>query len=370
MITRVLRISKQRARQLAVMGQLLDAERPRDLLDTVNRLGFLQMDPTAVVARTEHLVLWSRMGESFRPGDLATALYEDRVLFEHRAFIFPTADYSLHRAAMGGWPHGDSAWPRRAREWLDANKGFRRYVLSQLKARGPLRSRDLEDRSAVPWRSSGWTHERNVGMMLEFLWARGEVAVSHREGAQRVWDLSERVLPVGSPVIEPSKAKKELAKRRLRALGIVRASRNGAGGGVRVQVAGVDGEWIADPELLDRRFEGRSALVSPFDRLVYDRQRLVDLFEFDYKLEIYVPPAKRVWGYYVLPALRGDRLVAKVDAKANRQQEVLEVPALHAQPGAKPADIKAVERELNRLARWLGLEDVRIARTTGVKLKH
>lgn len=358
----MVRISKKRARQLAVMGQLLDAERPRDLIDVVKRLGFLQMDPTAVVARTEHLVLWSRMGEAFRPDDLATALYEDRALFEHRAFIFPTSDYSLHRAAMGDWPQGDSSWPRTVREWLDANKSFRRYVLSQLNARGPLRSRDLEDRSEVSWRSSGWTHERNVGMMLEFLWARGEVAVSHRKGTQRVWDLSERVLPVGSPPIESSKAKKELAKRRLRALGIVRAKRNEARG-VPVEVSGVDGEWIADPELLDRKFEGRSALVSPFDRLVYDRQRLRDLFEFDYKLEIYVPPTKRVWGYYVLPVLRRDRLVAKVDAKANSKQKVLEVAALHAEPGAKPADIKAVERELNRLARWLGLDDVRIIRT-------
>lgn len=357
----MVRISKQRARQLAVMGQLLDAESPRHLIDVVERLGFLQMDPTAVVARSEHLVLWSRLGEGFRPQDLATALYDDRTLFEHRAFIFPTSDYPLIRAAITGWPHGDSAWPRRAREWLEANKGFRRYVLSELKTRGPLRSRDLEDRSTVSWRSSGWTHERNVGMMLEFLWARGEVAVSHREGAQRVWDLSERVLPVGLPAVEPTQARKELAKRRLRASGIVRADRTEAPG-VRVEVAGVTGEWIADPELIDKEFEGRSALVSPFDRLVYDRQRLQALFDFDYKLEIYVPKAKRVWGYYVLPALRGDRLVGKVDAKGDRKRRVLEVSALHSEAGAKPADIKAMKQELTRLARWLDLDEVTFER--------
>lgn len=193
--------------------------------------------------------------------------------------------------------------------------------------------------------------------MLEFLWARGEVAVSHREGAQRVWDLSERVLPVGLPTVEPSRARKELATRRLRASGIVRADRNEARG-VRVEVAGVTGEWIADPRLIDKKFEGRSALVSPFDRLVYDRQRLQVLFDFDYKLEIYVPKAKRIWGYYVLPALRGDRLVGKVDAKGDRKRRVLEVSALHAEAGAKPADIKAVKQELTRLARWLDLDAV------------
>ena len=353
----MVRISKQRARQLAVMGQLLDGERPRDLIDMVKRLGFLQMDPTSVVARTEHLVAWSRLGDAYQLEDLARELYERRTLFEHRAFIFPTSDYPLLSPGMKDWPQGDTSWPTKVGEWLRANKTFRSYVLSELKARGPLRSRDLEDRSTVSWRSSGWTHERNVGMMLEFLWAQGEIAISHREGSQRVWDLAERILPVDKRDVDPAKAKRILAKRRLHSAGIVRANAIEARG-TRVEIKGVAGEWVADPELLERKFEGRPALLSPFDRLVYDRQRLQDLFEFDYKLEMYVPPAKRRWGYYVLPALRGDRFVARADAKADRKAGVLRVLSLHPEPSAKPADIKSVNKELVRLASWLGLDTV------------
>lgn len=169
------------------MGQLLDDQRPRTVLDAVKKLGFLQIDPTQAVARTEHLVLWSRLGTTFQVNDLTEALYKKRTLFEHRAFIYPTSDFWIHRTRMIGWPHGDSSWPLRVREWLQTNEGFRRYVLSELKRQGPLRSRDLEDRAVEPWESSGWTHGRSVAMMLEFLWARGEIAVSHRQGGFVNW---------------------------------------------------------------------------------------------------------------------------------------------------------------------------------------
>ena len=362
-------LDRRRAREIAVVAQLLDANRPKDLLDVIRHLGYVQIDPTAAVARTEHLVLWSRLGRSFDPSDLQRLL-DERKLFEYRAFIYPMDDYPLLRPLMETWPDGRYSFHGRVRTFLAANVEFAGYVVEELDRRGPLRSRDLEDRSASGWRSRGWTNQRNLTQMLDYLSAQGRIAVAGRAGNERLWDIADRVFPTELPRISLAEASEIRARRRLRALGVTRAGSGAddvAGGeegvpGVEARIEGVRGRWHVEPELLDTGFAGRTALLSPFDRLVYDRGVTRSLFDFDYKLEIYVPVEKRRWGYYVLPVLNGERLVGRADARADRKAGVLRVPALHLEAHATSADRDAARAELGELATWLKLDRVEVAR--------
>jgi uncharacterized protein YcaQ len=350
------RLTKEEARRIAVRAQLLDASRPTDLLATVRHLTLLQLDPTAAIAPAADLVAWTRLGSSYRPEQLKRALEQDRALFEHDALVRPMEDVGLVLAGASTWPTYE-----RTATWLAANDRFRRDVLARLRDAGPLPSREIPDTAQVPWASTGWTNDRNVTRMLEVLAVLGEVAIAGRIGRERLWDVPERVYPADVQVPAPEEAIRIRNERRLKALGIARPRAaklpiepvDVGDAGEPAVVEGVRGEWRVDPEALGRPFEGRTALLSPFDRLAYDRKRALELFDFEYTLEMYKPAAKRRWGYFALPVLQGDRLVGKLDAAADRKAGVLRVHAIHEDA---PFDRDAVEAELDDLAAWLGLE--------------
>jgi len=252
------------------------------------------------------------------------------------------------------------------RAWVEANDGFRRDIIGRLRDAGPMLSRDVPDTSQVPWGSTGWTNNRNVTQMLELLSVRGEVAIAGRIGRQRLWDVADRVYPKLEP-LPPDEAHRRRNERRLRSLGIARARTAPIPGepiavgeaGVPVTVEGLDGQWRADPDALDRPFPGRTALLSPFDRLIHDRDRTMRLFDFEYILEMYKPAANRRWGYFALPVLHHDRLVGKLDAKADRKAGNFTVNALHEDVRFTKAMRTDVEAEIEALAAWLGLPIVR-----------
>jgi uncharacterized protein YcaQ len=345
------------ARRIAVRAQLLDAPRPADLVEVVQRLTLLQIDPTAAIAPSADLVAWSRIGSSYRPEHMQQALEHDRTLFEHNAMIRPMTDLGLFLAGMAAWPSRESL-----RRWLKENESFRRDVLERLGASGPLLSRDIPDTSVVPWGSTGWTNNRNVTQMLEFLMMRGDVAIAGRQGRQRLWNLAERVYP-DVPAVPAEEANRVRNERRLRSLGIARDKAPavplephdvGAAGEPAI-VEGLPGMWRVDPNALGQPFSGRTALLSPFDRLVHNRARAVELFDFEYILEMYKPKAERRWGYYALPVLHHDMLVGKVDATTDRRAGVLHVHAIHRDVRFTADTTPAVHAELADLASWLGL---------------
>ena len=359
----VRKLSREEARRITIRAQLLGAERPTDLLTVVEQLTFLQLDPTAAIAPSADLVAWSRLGGAYEPAHLTQAL-ADRTLFEHRAqpssiepaivMVRPMADLGPHLAEMLALRTRTG----RVFEWLEANDEFRRRVLDQLADSGPLSSKDIPDTSAVPWASTGWTNDRNVTQMLELLASRGQVAVSGRRGRLRLWDLAERVYPDDVDVPTADEARIVIDEGRLRSLGLARPKVVGVAG-EPAEVEGTGGEWRVDTAATAEGFEGRTALLSPFDRLTHDRVRALELFDFEYTLEMYKPKDKRRWGYFALPLLHGDRLVGKVDAIADRKAGVLQVHAVHPDVRLTKAMTRAVDMELAALAAWLGLDGVR-----------
>jgi uncharacterized protein len=385
---------------MAIARQRLSGPRPvpgdaATLLDLVRDLGCLQLDPISVLARSPLLVLWSRLGP-FDPALLDRLLWEDRSLFEywaHRASIVLTEDYQIHHLVMRRYPTQRWAHGRRTAEWLEHNQELRRHVLARIRRDGPVRMGDIEDLSERPWRSSGWTTDRNVERMIDVLWTQGRIMVARREGLTKWWDLAERCLPEWTPrrrLTEPQIVTRA-AQRSLRALGIARKrdierhftpgrysglsevlARLRSKGTIQVvrvhdDGAEIPGPWYVHAEdlpLLDEiqagAWEPRTTLLSPFDNLIIDRDRTELLFGFQYRMEIYVPKGNRRYGYYVLPILAGDRFIGRLDAAADRVGRRLLVHAVHSEPDGptSPEDGRRVAEALGELATFVGARTI------------
>ena len=326
-------VTVEEARRIAIRAQRLDG-RAKGVLSTVRRLGLLQLDPISVVAPPQQLVLWSRLGP-FDTAELDRLLWKQRKLVEWDAFLYPVEDLPLLKALMR---RRDRPLDLRIIAWLKEHAAFRRYVLKELRERGPLLSREIEDAPDHRREEHRWWGQRKMGLMLECLAARGEVAVVGRQGKQRIWDLAERWYPETETVPVP-KALRLIEEKRFRSIG-VRLER---------------GLPLAHPEAVDGPIPERTTFLSPFDRLVHDRDRTLVLWDFFYRLEMYVPAAKREYGYYVLPILHGDRLVGRIEPVFDRREQVLRVQGLWWERGVKPVDL---DKPLASLAGFVGANRV------------
>src|ERR1700734_427515 len=364
-MAQVHRLTRPDAGRIAVRAQLLTGQRPPDLLTVVRQLTMLQRDPVSAVAPSADLVAWSRLGSAYEPKHLQGAV-ADRDLIELLAFLRPAEDLALYRGEMAAWSGNGEAseWKVFRREWVAANDRCRRDILDRLRKEGPLPSRELPDTCDKPWESTGWTNNKNVTKLLDFMVSRGEVAVAGRKGRERLWDLAERVYP-DHRVLPSTEAGLERDRRRLAALGIARPAGPEAPmepaivgvAGERATIEGVKGTWRVDPSYLDgTAFAGRTALLSPFDRLVHDRGRAREIFGYDYQLEMYKPAAQRRWGYYALPVLHDDQLVGKLDATADRKAGVFTVNAIHQDVPFTADMTDAINAEIATLAAWLTLD--------------
>jgi hypothetical protein len=323
-----MKVSRDEARRIAVRAQLLDGS-ATSVLDTVRRIGFLQIDPISTVATPQQLVLWSRLGP-YDTCELDRLLWDEKKLFEWNAYIRPIEDLPLIRARMRR-RRRKYTFERRADEFLKANPRFRRYVLRELERNGPLLSRELEDHSRDRRdEPHAWYGARNVAIMLDVLHGRGIVAIVGRRNGQRLWDLAERWYPE-TETIPLREAERLLADKRFRAQG------------VRLTPTG----WEAHPDATDSPVPDRVTFLSPFDRLVHDRDRAEALFDFHYRLEMYVPKAKREYGYYVLPILVGDRIVGRIEPRFDRKTGTLDVLGAW-------GDTSRADEALESLSAWLG----------------
>jgi len=369
------------ALMVAAEGLHRRPERPAgkdDLLETIRRMGVLQIDTIHVVARSPYLVLWSRLGAY--PQEWLTDLLAERALFEywaHEACFLPIESYPLFRhrmldAANMGWKY--------AREWAANNADALDRVLGHVREHGPVRSADFE---RTDGQAGGWWEWKPEKRALETLFTSGELMIARRHNFQRIYDLRERILPAWDDAQVPpiEQVRRTLVLQAVRALGVTtarwvadyfRTSQRDTvplppaladeGALIEVTVEGWQSPAYIHPDnlaLAEAAAAGTltpelTTLLSPFDPLVWDRARALAMFGFDYRIECYTPAPKRRYGYFTLPILRRGQLIGRLDPKAHRKEGRFEVKALHLEPGVRVtgALVADIAGALHECAAW------------------
>jgi hypothetical protein len=386
----VLSISGARALHLAAQGLLQPRRRKAvkaDVLDAIRRMGVLQIDTINVVARSPYLVLWSRLGDY--PSAWLDELLAEGKLFEywaHEACFIPREDYGLYRHRM--LDPGAMGWKYSA-TWMRERAGEVAALLAHIRSNGPVRSSDFERSDG---KAGGWWEWKPEKRSLEVLFTSGALMIARRHNFQRIYDLAERVHPEWDDAQMPAlpEVRRTLALRAVKALGLARAAwvpdyhrtrrphvdlaqLADEGLLLRARVAGWEDPVYIHPEHgeLARQAAGGAlaptltTILSPFDSVVWDRRRALELFGFDYRLECYTPATKRRYGYFTLPVLRRGALVARIDAKAHRREGVFEVRAVFFEPGVRASEalLRDLAGALQRCARWHGCSRVHLLRS-------
>lgn len=380
-----------RAVHLAAQGLLRPPPRRADaaaVLAAIRQMGVLQIDTIHVVARSPYLVLWSRLGD-YQPAWLDLALAEGK-LFEywaHEASFVPIEDFKWFRHRMldpsaMGWKNGEN--------WLREQPQLGQQILQQIREQGPTRASDFE---RTDGQKGGWWQWKPEKRTLEALFTIGEVMIARREKFHRIYDLRERLLPdwIDARDLPPQlETNRQLQLKAVKALGICRAEwvadyfrckraqadvrpLLASGQLLPVKVEGWDEPGLFHPDhlpLVQQAASGQlkpglCTILSPFDPVVWDRRRALELFDFDYRIECYTPEAKRRYGYFTLPLLRNGKLIGRLDAKAHRREQIFEVKALHLEPGQRVSGALAQDlaRCLSRFADWHACPKVHITRT-------
>jgi uncharacterized protein YcaQ len=402
-----LNLSQARLLHLAAQGLLQPARKlatRRDLVAAVERMRLLQIDTIHVVARSPYLVLHARLGD-YPPEWLDEALAEGRLAecWAHEACFVTASDIGLHRSSiehrMHHWAH------RNAVRLHQDQRAEMETLLAGIRTSGPVRAADFARRQDAATRVPGWWEWKPEKRWLEAWFALGELMVTRRERFQRVYDLAQNVLAGLDPPFAPATYALSVAQLRrrfildsVRALGVTQAAWIADYFRLRPAVTVEElapllttGELLAvsvpgwktpgyvhrdHADLLHRAVRGRlrathTALLSPFDPLVWDRARALAMFDFEYTIECYTPAAKRRYGYFVLPILHRGRLIGRLDAKAHRTSGVFEVIKTFLEPGIEPEPVlaEALAHAIERTARWHGTPEIRLGPTRPASLR-